>query len=329
MDDMQDLILIGGGAIILLVILHGCWLAWRRSREPVIVKIENELIPEGDDDMDLLRAELPSGGARIVGPEQTHIDFDPKAHRDPAQTPPPDLPSAQGADEADQAPASSAASPAADSAAASATDSAAASGRIEPIITDSEPQASAALQDEDASAEAEPAAAPEPDLPAAQELADEKSKDEQPEGEKPADASAKDSDLLVLRLTASGQKTFVGELLVEALRRHGLRYGEMGIFHRRNPQSQKLWFSVANLVEPGHFDMAKISEFATPGLIFFLKLPGPEDPQAALEDMIEIANSLAGELGGELRDENMNLWSGQAQAQYRRRAAAFPAGWPA
>ena len=325
MDDMQDLILIGGGAIILLVILHGCWLAWRRSREPVIVKIENELIPEGDDDMDLLRAELPSGGARIVGPEQTHIDFDPKAHRDPAQTPPPDLPPAQGADEADQAPASSAASPAADLAA----DSTAAAGRIEPIITDSEPPASAALQDEDASAEAEPAAAPEPDLPAAQELADEKSGDEQSEGEQPADASAKGSDLLVLRLTASGQKTFVGELLVEALRRRGLRYGEMGIFHRRNPQSQKLWFSVANLVEPGHFDMAKISEFATPGLIFFLKLPGPEDPQAALEDMIEIANSLAGELGGELRDENMNLWSGQAQAQYRRRAAAFPAGWPA
>ena len=321
MDDMQDLILIGGGAIILLVILHGCWLAWRRSREPVIVKIENELIPEGDDDMDLLRAELPSGGARIVGPEQTHIDFDPKAHRDPAQTPPPDLPPAQGADEADQAPASSAASPAADSAAAA--------GRIEPIVTDSEPQADAALQDEDASAEAELAAAPEPDLPAAQELADEKSEDEQSEGEQPADASAKGSDLLVLRLTASGQKTFVGELLVEALRRRGLRYGEMGIFHRRNPQSQKLWFSVANLVEPGHFDMAKISEFATPGLIFFLKLPGPEDPRAALEDMIEIASSLAGELGGELRDENMNLWSGQAQAQYRRRAAAFPAGWPA
>ena len=317
MNDMQDLILIGGGAIILLVILHGCWLAWRRSREPVIVKIDNDLIPEDDEDTDLFRAELPSGGARVVGPEQTRMNFDPKADRDPAQTPPPGPPPAQGADAADRVPASTAAS------------SAAASRRIEPIITAREPQAGAAPQEATASAEAEPAAAPEPDLPAARELAGEKSGGEPSKGEQPADAPAKSSDLLVLRLTAPGQKTFVGEPLVEALRRRGLRYGEMDIFHRRDPQSQTVWFSVANLVEPGHFDLAKISEFATPGLIFFLKLPGPEDPQAALKDMIEIASSLASELGGELRDENMNLWSGQAQAQYRRRAAAFSAGRPA
>ena len=321
MNDMQDLILIGGGAIILLVILHGCWLAWRRSREPVIVKIDNDLIPEDDEDTDLFRAELPSGGARIVGPEQTRMNFDPKADRDPAQTPPSDSSPAQGANAADRAPASSAASPSADSAAAS--------RRIEPIITAREPQAGTAPQEAAASAEAEPAAASEPDLPAARELAGEKPGGEPSKGEPPAHAPAKDSDLLVLRLTAPGQKTFVGEPLVEALRRRGLRYGEMDIFHRRDPQSQTVWFSVANLVEPGHFNLAKISEFVTPGLIFFLKLPGPEDPQAALKDMIEIASSLASELGGELRDENMNLWSGQSQAQYRRRAAAFSAGRPA
>ena len=34
-------------------------------------------------------------------------------------------------------------------------------------------------------------------------------------------------------------------------------------------------FSMANMVKPGYFNMARIGEVTTPGLTFFITLPGP------------------------------------------------------
>lgn len=299
MDDMKDLILVLGGAIFLIVIFHGCWLAWRKSRAPVVVKIANELIPEDDEGIDPLRGELPSGGARVVGPEQVPMRFDGEASHEP--------PAPEAADPGESALAPIVPSRTADLAptahgAAPIVAARGAAAAAQPTAAAPEAKRSAAWE-----LEAAAVAAPEPAAVA----------------EVPAEAPAKEGDMLILRLTASGDQPFAGELLVEALRSRGLRYGEMKIFHRRDPQSADTWFSVANLVEPGHFDLAKLSEFVTPGLVFFLRLPGPEDPNAALQEMVEIASSMAREFGGMLRDENMDQWNRQALARYHQRVADF------
>ena len=324
MDDMKDLILVLGGAIFLIVIFHGCWLAWRKSRAPVVVKIESGLIPEDDEGIDHLRGELPSGGARVVGPEQVRMSFDAEALREPSA---PEETAPEETAAAESAPAPIIPSRTADPAPIP-------RGAV-PIIADRGPKADAAAQPEAAAPEPERSAARPPEaaaLAAPEAVAEapaaaatsapipESASQPAPE---PAKAPAREGDMLILRLTASEEAPFAGEPLVEALRSRGLKYGEMNIFHRRDPQSAELWFSVANLVEPGHFDLAKLSEFVTPGLVFFLRLPGPGDPNAALQEMVEVASSMASELGGMLRDENMNPWNGPALARYHQRLAAF------
>ena len=62
----EDYILIGGGLLIALVIMHGIWLAWRARQDPLPLEIE----PDASDyefDVDELGAEFPNGGARVVG----------------------------------------------------------------------------------------------------------------------------------------------------------------------------------------------------------------------------------------------------------------------
>ena len=78
--DIKDWILVGGGLLLIAVIGHGFWLAWRSRRDTLKIDIDPN-IPRGDfDDLDLLRAELPNGGARVrtFEPlEQTDLALEP------------------------------------------------------------------------------------------------------------------------------------------------------------------------------------------------------------------------------------------------------------
>ncbi|MCY3796061.1 MAG: cell division protein ZipA, partial [Gammaproteobacteria bacterium] len=64
--DMKEWIIIGGGALIGLIVLHGLFMAWWRGRDPLRMKIQPGLLPDDADDDDWMSAELPNGGARVV-----------------------------------------------------------------------------------------------------------------------------------------------------------------------------------------------------------------------------------------------------------------------
>ncbi len=97
----------------------------------------------------------------------------------------------------------------------------------------------------------------------------------------------------------------------------------MNIFHRIDPLTKVARFSVANVVEPGMFDMAEMESFISPGLLFFLQLPGPERPSEVFEEMMRIAREIAENQGGEDRDEQRNLMIRQTVEHYRQRIADF------
>lgn len=64
--DIKNWILLVGTLLIVAVICHGFWTAWRVRKNEVLMEIESD-IPEGDlDDMVALRNELPNGGARVT-----------------------------------------------------------------------------------------------------------------------------------------------------------------------------------------------------------------------------------------------------------------------
>jgi cell division protein ZipA len=130
-------------------------------------------------------------------------------------------------------------------------------------------------------------------------------------------------ELIVINVVAPRGQHFEGPALVEGLRARGLRYGEMNIFHRVDPMTRAVQYSVANVLEPGTFDMADIENFRSPGVCFFMQLPGPESPLEAFEDMLKAARNLALQLGGELKDEQRSVMTGQTVEHYRQRIAEF------
>ena len=64
--DIKSWILLVGTALIVAVVCHGFWTAYRSRRSDMRMEIEAD-IPQGDlDEMVLLRGELPNGGARVT-----------------------------------------------------------------------------------------------------------------------------------------------------------------------------------------------------------------------------------------------------------------------
>ena len=99
----------------------------------------------------------------------------------------------------------------------------------------------------------------------------------------------------------------------------------MNIFHRYEEAGGKgpEQFSVVNLAEPGTFDLDNLAEFSSPGVGFFMHLPGPSKPLEAFEAMAETAKVLAKNLGGELRDEQHSAATTQTIEHYRQRILDF------
>ena len=64
--DIKSLILIAGAVMIVAVILHGIYIAWRARRENLPMEIARDLIPEHFDEEARFRHELPNGGARVL-----------------------------------------------------------------------------------------------------------------------------------------------------------------------------------------------------------------------------------------------------------------------
>ncbi len=130
-------------------------------------------------------------------------------------------------------------------------------------------------------------------------------------------------ELIMVNVLAPKGSPFVGGGLVEALRARGLRYGDMNIFHRVDPMTRANLYSVANVVEPGTFDMADLDNFRSPGVCFFMQLPGPEQPMEVLEDMLKVARDVAVRTGGSLFDEQRSVMTGQTMEHYRQRISDF------
>ena len=307
----EDYILIGGGLLIALVIVHGLWLAWRARRDPLPLDISAD-IPDDDFGSDGLDSDFPNGGARVVGsaehtaPTQRSLAFGGFA---PVLM---DIVQEHAAT--------------ADSVAAAETGSGAKNGsgnmngnlhtsRNEPIVA----EASDAI------------------VPTRISRKDTSRKDTSRKEQRPARrerealrpnaldvvVDAEEKEILVINVLARGNKQFIGSDLWEAFQRNGLTFGDMNIFHRLNPVTRTPQFSVANAIEPGTFDLSSMESMKTPGACLFLRLPGPSEPAAVFDDMLRVARDIGHGLGGELKDENFSVLTGQTEEHYRQRIAEF------
>jgi len=125
------------------------------------------------------------------------------------------------------------------------------------------------------------------------------------------------------------ESCFSGPAIKEALEAEGLLHGAMRIFHFHDPEQKTFSentdavFSVASVLEPGFFDLEKLDEIQTPGLMLFCQLPGPLSGEDALEVMLDKGRGLAVRLHGHMCDDKRNRFTTQAKNHYLDRIAAF------
>jgi cell division protein ZipA len=147
--------------------------------------------------------------------------------------------------------------------------------------------------------------------------------DEMPKNQ--VDSSQDKTELMVV-LYVVAPDHFSGMEVIKMLEALGLKYGKFDIFHHYGVgalKSDRAVFSVANLVEPGTLNPEEMFEQSTPGLTFFMRLPGPFGGRIALELMLKNAKELAESLGGTLQDEAYTPLDNNKINAMRDRIATF------
>jgi len=153
------------------------------------------------------------------------------------------------------------------------------------------------------------------------------SKPEQSSGRErqPADTDAENSstqELLVVHLMANKEEFCSGQLLLDKVVELGLRYGAMKIFHRHTDEdgSGPILFSMANLHNPGTFDLSTIAGLESMGVTLFMTPSELAKPAAIFDLMMDTAEQLADELQFNIMDESRSSMTKQTIDHYRQRA---------
>jgi cell division protein ZipA len=125
--------------------------------------------------------------------------------------------------------------------------------------------------------------------------------------------------IVTLFVVARDGGQFNGSDLVVAAEKAGLEYGDMGIYHRLVDGKRELGpiFSVANMLKPGNFDLARLDSLRTLGVSFFMTLPAPLPALHAWDAMLPTAQRLAELLDGQVLDEERNALGRQRIAHIR------------
>ncbi|MDP7592680.1 MAG: cell division protein ZipA [Litorilituus sp.] len=124
--------------------------------------------------------------------------------------------------------------------------------------------------------------------------------------------------IIVLSVVMPPNQYMSGAALLPSLLTLGMKYGEMDVFHRHqdNAGNGGVCFSLANMMNPGVFDLDTMETFATQGVSLFMTLPNAVDAFAAFEQMLAAAKQLAAEFNAQLLDDKRNMLTKQAEQHY-------------
>jgi len=131
--------------------------------------------------------------------------------------------------------------------------------------------------------------------------------DEAIEMAKVLDDFCKEFDVVAsVNILSKGPVGFTGMDILHEMSVLGLEFGKKNVFHK-HPNFDKRKFpsySIANLYDPGEFNMEAMQRFVTKGLTVFMQVPCVRDPGTAFKEMIKDALHLCNELNGTLLDQD-------------------------
>ena len=145
-----------------------------------------------------------------------------------------------------------------------------------------------------------------------------KEKIDQVKESKPIDNSVLEPKIIILSVVMPAHQQMSGAVLLPSLLTLGMKYGEMNIFHRHqdNAGNGAVTFSLANMLNPGSFELDTMETFVTQGVSLFMTLPNVTDPFIAFEQMLAAAKQLAAEFRANIVDDKRNIMTKQTEQHY-------------
>ncbi|MBV2262265.1 MAG: cell division protein ZipA C-terminal FtsZ-binding domain-containing protein [Thauera sp.] len=113
---------------------------------------------------------------------------------------------------------------------------------------------------------------------------------------------------------------FEGRAIHAVAEKHGLRLGADGAYHMVDGEHSV--FTVANL-ESGRFSPESLKGLVTRGLTLVIDVPRVANGGAAFDRMMKMATTLAGELGGDVVDDNRAPFGAEAATIIRGQIGQF------
>ena len=288
--DLRQWLLILGPIFIIGVLLHG-YFRMRSGQNNIKMKLDRSFLSrQGEDhvadDLSLFKAELPNGGARLLDSKAGAVipGDDVPLLMDSVELPSMSATSSVDLPKTDSLPAST----------------------PEPIP---EPEESAI----DHSVDEAPAKAP---------PARKAPKIEEDQSDEETAAPIRKPEMFVVIYVLALDEPFLGQGLVEVLLDSGMTFGEMDIFHQLDDRGAQL-FSLASAVEPGTFNLSSLDQFSTPGISLFMRVHELAAPLQVLDSMLSVANMIAQELNGEVRDETRSVMTPQTIEHCRQSLTEF------
>ena len=133
-----------------------------------------------------------------------------------------------------------------------------------------------------------------------------------------------DDLVIVFNIMAKKGHNFKGLDILDALLANGFAHGEMSVFHYFENEADKVPVcSIANVVEPGTFDLAQIEMVNTPGMSLFMQLPGDVESRKSFEIMINKGRAIAESLQGDLCDETRSVLTMQTIGHLKEKIEAW------
>ncbi len=132
--------------------------------------------------------------------------------------------------------------------------------------------------------------------------------------------------IIAIHLLPKSGRPLEGRTVLRLLRKYGLLFGEMDLFHRFEEATGDgaMMFSVLKYTQegPAGFDLDTMEQEHFEGLSFFLALPGIK-PLQGFDMMMSTAQRLGQECYAQLLDDEMNLLSEQLRGHYRHQVLDF------
>ena len=139
-------------------------------------------------------------------------------------------------------------------------------------------------------------------------------------------ANQDSDDLLVLYITSPAHTLFNGLSISKVADEIGMVYGHMNIFHHFGPgklHSGQPLFSLANMHEPGSFDLGRMADLKTKGVVAFMYSPASIDASVVFELYLNTTQRMAELLGGDIRTSDNELLNTASINTLRDKAASL------